>query len=103
MLHGTIAEIYHLSPSPDNDGYAVRDIVSWVADSMGTRLEDVSVDVEERLGQDAAYIIDSTKARTELGWKPTVSIDDGLREVVDWTEANWNEIETLELEYQHKK
>jgi dTDP-glucose 4,6-dehydratase len=103
MLHGDVGEIYHLSPSPDNDGYAVRDIVSRIADSMGARLRDVSVDVEERLGQDAAYVIDSTKARTKLGWKPTVSIDDGLREVVDWTESNWSKVSNLQLEYEHKK
>lgn len=103
MLHGKTGAIYHLSPSPDNDGYAVRDIVSRVADSMGSLLEDVSVDVEERLGQDAAYVIDSTMARTKLGWKPSVSIDDGVQEVVDWIETNWGEISSLQLEYEHKK
>ena len=103
MQHGEIGEIYHLSPSPDNDGYAVRDIVSRVANSMGKKLEEVSVDVEERLGQDAAYIIDSTKARTELGWNPRVTIEQGLQEVVDWTEMNWSEVSSLQLEYEHKK
>jgi dTDP-glucose 4,6-dehydratase len=103
MLRGKAGEIYHLSPSPDNDGYAVRDIVSRVAESMGTNLAEVSVDVEERLGQDAAYIIDSTKARTELGWSPDISIDDGLQQVVDWTQENWATVASLQLEYQHKK
>jgi len=103
MQHGTVGEIYHLSPSPDNDGYAVRDIVSRIASSMGKKLEDVSVDVEERVGQDAAYIIDSTKARTELGWKPSINIDEGLKQVADWADENWSELSSLQLEYEHKK
>jgi dTDP-glucose 4,6-dehydratase len=57
--------------------------------------------VAERLGQDAAYVIDSTRARQELGWRPVVSLDEGLAGVVRWVEANWAEINAQPLEYCH--
>ena len=46
-------------------------------------------------------MIDSTKARTELGWKPAVSLAEGLAEVVDWVNGNWAAIRAQPLEYRH--
>jgi len=58
--------------------------------------------VEERLGQDKAYVIDSSRARLELGWAPRVSLDEGLQGVIDWVEEYWEEISQAPLEYEHK-
>jgi len=35
-------------------------------------------------GQIANQVLDSTKARTELGWQPLYSLEDGLRVTIDW-------------------
>jgi dTDP-glucose 4,6-dehydratase len=40
--------------------------------------------VKDRPGHDRRYSIDYTKATRELGWRPTVSLDDGLQRTVDW-------------------
>jgi dTDP-glucose 4,6-dehydratase len=40
--------------------------------------------VADRPGHDRRYAIDCTKMERELGWKPAVSFDDGLRETVKW-------------------
>lgn len=40
--------------------------------------------VEDRKGHDMKYSIDFTKLKEELGWKPQVSFDLGLKETVDW-------------------
>ena len=75
------------------------------ADSSATAsacaFEDATRSVEERPGQDAAYVIDSTKARTELGWQPTIALKAGLNEVVDWVNGYWPEIQGKPLEYRH--
>ena len=44
--------------------------------------------VQDRPGHDKRYAIDSTKIETELGWKPSVSFEHGLRCTVDWYLAN---------------
>jgi dTDP-glucose 4,6-dehydratase len=44
--------------------------------------------VEDRLGHDRRYAIDCTKAKRELGWRPQVRFEDGLRETIDWYKAN---------------
>lgn len=100
VLHaGEVGAVYHLSP---DSGVEVREVVAAIARRMGRSLEEVAETVAERPGQDAAYVIDSTKARTRLGWRPEIALDEGLAEVVDWVEANWAEIERRPLDYVHK-
>jgi dTDP-glucose 4,6-dehydratase len=40
--------------------------------------------VEDRPGHDLRYAIDATRIRDELGWEPSVTLDEGLALTVDW-------------------
>ena len=40
--------------------------------------------VQDRPGHDARYAIDPTRLREELGWRPSVTLEEGLRRTVDW-------------------
>jgi dTDP-glucose 4,6-dehydratase len=44
--------------------------------------------VTDRPGHDFRYAIDPTRIRTELGWRPSVTLDEGLARTVDWYLAN---------------
>ena len=98
LERGRLGHIYHLSPDA---GVEVREVVHKMCDHLGKDFHAATRTVDERPGQDAAYVIDSTKARTELGWQPTISLDDGLREVIDWVNDYWSEIAQSPLEYRH--
>ncbi len=100
LEQGTIGEIYHLSPG---HGVRVRDVVAQIADAMGTSLENISETAPERPGQDAAYLIDSTKARGQFDWQPTIALADGIAGVVRWIANNWSEIKNLPLDYVHRR
>jgi len=48
--------------------------------------------VTDRPGHDARYAIDPTRIREELGWRPSVTVEEGLEKTVDWyldNEAWW--------------
>ena len=48
--------------------------------------------VSDRPGHDARYAIDPTRIRQELGWRPSVTVEEGLRRTVRWyldNEAWW--------------
>ncbi|MEO0923448.1 MAG: dTDP-glucose 4,6-dehydratase, partial [Pseudomonadota bacterium] len=40
--------------------------------------------VEDRPGHDLRYAIDPARIRNELGWRPSVTLDEGLERTVDW-------------------
>lgn len=40
--------------------------------------------VKDRPGHDRRYAIDATKISTELGWKPSVTFEEGLSLTIDW-------------------
>ncbi|WP_323716065.1 dTDP-glucose 4,6-dehydratase [Paracoccus aminovorans] len=40
--------------------------------------------VTDRPGHDRRYAIDPTRIRTELGWRPSVTVQEGLRRTVEW-------------------
>lgn len=40
--------------------------------------------VADRPGHDARYSIDPNRIRTELGWRPTVTVEEGLERTVKW-------------------
>lgn len=100
LFDGQPGGIYHLSPQ---GGIAVRDVVRTIADRMGADFDEVTETVDERPGQDAKYVIDSTKAREAFGWEPEISFEEGIDQVIDWVNRNWQAIRKQPLEYQHKE
>ncbi len=98
MEHGSSGKIYHFSPER---GIAVRDVVKQLCLLFGRDFSESTVTVEERLGQDAAYKIDSSRSRSELGWSTQISLDEGLRQTASWIDKNWQVISNSSLEYQH--
>jgi dTDP-glucose 4,6-dehydratase len=44
--------------------------------------------VTDRPGHDLRYAIDPTRMREELGWRPSVTVEEGLARTVDWYLAN---------------
>ncbi len=44
--------------------------------------------VKDRPGHDRRYAIDASKINKELGWKPTVTFEQGLSETIDWYLSN---------------
>jgi dTDP-glucose 4,6-dehydratase len=98
MTKGDVGELYHFA---SDRGYSVREVVQTICTLLGKDFSKVTEDVAERPGQDAAYLVDSTKARHAFGWRPEIDLETGLRDVRDWIEANWDAILQMPHEYIH--
>jgi dTDP-glucose 4,6-dehydratase len=51
--------------------------------------------IKDRPGHDRRYAIDATKINKELGWKPTVTFEQGLSETIDWFLQNSSWLENV--------
>jgi dTDP-glucose 4,6-dehydratase len=100
MEKGEPGEIYHLSP---DTGIAIRDLVRMICGLMNKDFDASVIPVGERLGQDRAYTLNSAKARKKLGWNPSISLIDGLSEVISWIETDWEKIKSMPHEYIHHR
>ncbi len=62
--------------------------------------------VKDRAGHDYRYALDCTKLMSELGWKPSMPLEEGLEKTVDWYLQNqeWmDHITTGEYESYYEK
>lgn len=58
--------------------------------------------VKDRPGHDRRYAIDASKINQELGWKPTVTFEEGLAETIDWYLQNTEWLQNVTSgNYQH--
>jgi dTDP-glucose 4,6-dehydratase len=99
-LEGANGQVYHLS-TPQL--ISIRDLVAKICSRLGVAFEDCVEIVGERLGKDAAYILDSGKARQSLGWTDTVDLDAGLDETIRWVDNHLEELRVQPMDYVHKK
>jgi dTDP-glucose 4,6-dehydratase len=44
--------------------------------------------VKDRAGHDHRYAIDASKIEVELGWRPSVTFEEGLSSTIDWYLSN---------------
>ncbi len=71
------------------------DLVKLLCQKMDVKLgrkkgesENLITYVKDRPGHDLRYAIDATKINKELGWKPSVTFEEGLEKTIDWYLSN---------------
>jgi len=92
--------LYHFSP--DDKGRSIASVVKLVCKKMGYDFKKATKSTKERRGQDAKYVLDSSKAKSELKWHQKIKFEDGIYEMIEWIDENWKEINKQPLGYIHK-
>lgn len=91
LKQGTIGETYCLGGNSERSNLDMtHDILALMEQG-----EDMIEYVADRLGHDLRYAINYTKAKTELGFEPQISLNEGLSATIDWYKNNhawWNKI-----------
>ena len=96
---GTLGDTYHIS------GYelvSIRTLVEMILARLGKSFEDCVEIGPERPGKDTAYTLESFKLRTELGWRDTFSLEQGIDDVIAWAGRFEADMAKLPTKYDHK-
>jgi dTDP-glucose 4,6-dehydratase len=96
---GTLGDAYHIS------GYelvSIRRLVEMILKRLGKSFDDCVEIAPERRGKDTAYMLDSIKLRTELGWRDTLSLERGVDDVIRWADRFSADLPKLPAQYNHK-
>lgn len=98
---GKLGETYLIGADGEKNNKEVVETILRLMDKNPTDYEHVN----DRPGHDMRYGIDSTKLRTELGWKPSYTkFEDGLKQTIDWYRTNqawWQpQKDAVEAKYQ---
>lgn len=107
VIHrGRPGETYNVGGNNEVKNIDLVRMLCQLMDEMADRLpvkpcEQLITFVKDRPGHDRRYAINATKLKTELGWSPSVTVEEGLRKTVDWylTHRDWWE-PLLSEEYQ---
>ncbi len=92
IIHkGKIGETYCIGGDSEKNGIEISETVLG---SLNKSLE-LKNFVEDRKGHDMRYAMDHSKITKELGWVPTVTFEEGIKNTIDWyinNEKWWKEI-----------
>jgi len=84
LKKGKIGDLYNIGSGVEQ---SVEQITERILSLLG-KPESLKTYVPDRPGHDRRYLLDSTKIRRELGWKPEVEFEEGMRRTVDWYVAH---------------
>jgi len=77
-------EAYNIGGCNEKTNLEVLDVILTRLNKPKTLIRHV----KDRLGHDRRYAIDACKIITELGWKPSVTFEQGIARTIDWYLSN---------------
>jgi dTDP-glucose 4,6-dehydratase len=82
--NGDLGETYCVGGAAQRNGIQIAETI---LDILG-KPKDLMQFVEDRPGHDMRYDIDPTYIERKLGWKQSVSFEEGIKRTVDWYKNN---------------
>jgi dTDP-glucose 4,6-dehydratase len=85
---GALGQSYNIGGENERTNLQLVQTLCKILDRLrprGTGLhEELITFVKDRPGHDARYAIDASRIRDELGWRPSVTVEEGLEKTVQW-------------------
>ena len=84
LERGRIGEVYNIGGSHVEENLAMACLLLRLTGKPEALLRYVT----DRPGHDRRYALDSRKIESELGWKAEISLEDGIRQTIEWYRDN---------------
>ena len=93
VLHkGKTGEVYNVGGHNEKTNI---EITKLILGNMG-KDESMIEYVKDRPGHDRRYAIDNSKITNELGWKPSKTFEEGIKDTINWYLENQDWIKSIE-------
>ncbi len=92
-----LGAIYNVGPDKP---ISIRALVAHVAAALGRSLDDIAVDVDDRVGQDAKYHLCMDAIKT-FGWKQEIDLESGIAGMVAWV-RKYPLLLSMDTTYRHR-
>ena len=93
VLHkGRVGEVYNIGGHNEKTNL---EITHLILEAMGKDESSIKY-VEDRLGHDRRYAICNDKIQSELGWKPSLTFEQGIKLTIEWYLNNQDWIRQIE-------
>ena len=103
VLHkGKIGEVYNIGGHNEKTNLEITRLILGVMGKDESSIEYV----QDRLGHDRRYAISNDKITAELGWKPSITFEEGIKLTINWylNNLDWmKNIEEKKLKYAQNK
>ena len=84
LKHGKIGETYNVGSGVEK---SIEEISDFILDVLN-KPQTLKTYVPDRPGHDCRYLLDSEKIARDVGWKPVIAFEDGMRETIQWYVEN---------------
>jgi len=84
LEQGVAGETYNVGSGVEA---SIEEIADRVLELTGKPVSLKTI-VPDRPGHDRRYLLDASKIERELGWRPEIGFEDGMRETIEWYAAN---------------
>jgi dTDP-glucose 4,6-dehydratase len=91
LTEGRDGEVYNIGGCNEK---ANLEVIKLILKRLG-KAESLIRHVKDRPGHDRRYAIDAGKIIKELGWKPSVSFEQGIEKTIDWYLENTKWLENV--------
>ena len=92
MHRGRLGEVYNIGGHNEKTNL---EITRLILDAMGKDENSIKY-VQDRLGHDRRYAISNDKITSELGWKPSLTFEEGIKITINWYLNNQDWIKSIE-------
>ena len=94
LIKGRSGAVYNFGADSEKTNLEIADVI---LNQMGLNQSSIEF-VADRLGHDLRYSVSFEKAKSELGFVPRISFEEGMKETIDWylnNKAWWKAIVSL--------
>jgi dTDP-glucose 4,6-dehydratase len=91
LNNGLNGEVYNIGGNNEKTNIEIVKLITKTLNKPDARI----LHVKDRIGHDRRYAIDNSKIIAELGWKPTYTFEEGIKETIQWYLNNRQWLENI--------